>query len=189
MKTYILIHNPYRRNAARIPESPAWEIAANIWDKKRPTTAFGGWSITVNEENIKPDDRLLFYRSGCARGPAGGYFAIGRVLPASDVECRKLRESGLQKWYEKPGELSEAIGPGLAAYTALNWHKGKEEKTIHVNAEWHAVANPKEGWVLSPSTRSAPSEPKSGVSISEEIADRIWAECLKSSIALSSLKG
>ena len=185
MKTYILIHNPYRCNAARVPESPAWEIAANIWDKERPTTAFGGWSITANEENIKPDDRLLFYRSGCARGPAGGYFAIGRVLPASDVECRKLRESGLQKWYGKPGELGEAIRPGLAAYTALNWHKGKEEQTIHLNAEWHVVANPKEGWVLAPRTSPAPSEPKSGVSISEEIADKIWAECLKSPIALS----
>ena len=187
MKTYILIHNPYRPNAAKVPESPAWEIAANIWDNKRPTTAFGGWSITVNEGNIKPDDRLLFYRSGCSGGPAGGYFAVGRVLPASNAECRKLRESGLLKWYEKPGELSEAIGPGLAAYTALNWYKGKKEKTIHVNAEWHAVANPKEKWVLSPLVGPVPRQ--SGVSCSEEVADIIWAECMKSPIALSSPKG
>ena len=174
MATYAVIHNPYRRNAAQVPESPAWEIATNIRSGKRPTTAFGGWSITKSEEKIKPGDCLLFYRSGCSAGPAGGYFAIGRALPASDTECRKLREEWLQKWYGKPGKLGEAIAPGLAAYPARNWFKGKEEKTTHVNAEWDVVADPTRGWVFS--KRIATARRPSGTLIPEGIAEEIYAE-------------
>ena len=182
MATYAVIHNPYRRNAAQVPESPAWEIAANIRSGKRPMTAFGGWSITVNKGKIKPDDRLLFYRSGCPAGPAGGYFAIGRVLPASDAECRKMREEWLAKWYGEPGDLDEAIDSNFAAYPARNWFKGKEERTIHINAEWDVVADPTRGWVLS--KRIGPAPRRSGTLIRKSIADRIYAECKKSAIAI-----
>ena len=180
MATYILIHNPHRKNRRGIPECPAWEIAGNIADGKRATTAFGGWNVDMNETEIKPDDRLLFYRS--KSGPASGFFAVGRVLPATDAECRELRKAGLRKWYpDEPSadKLGEQIGE--AAYEALSWDQGKGI-TIHINAEWDVVVDPKQGWVLSSrkiDKVGLPKEkPQCGIRIPDNSADEIRAECL-----------
>ena len=139
MSTYIVIHNPNVPNVPDVLEKPAQEIAENIRAGKRATTAFGGWSIGTNQRNIKPGDRLLFYRSEVA---PKGFFAVGRALCADNRECRELREAQLRKWYPKSVvELGDAIGPGLAAYKATGWDTGKDE-TFHINAEWDVVADP-----------------------------------------------
>ena len=187
MPTYILIHDPFRRNRAGVPESPAWEITGNICGGNLATTAFGGWNIDMNEGEIKPGDRLLFYRSNS--GIARGYFAVGCVLPADHPECCELRRKGLREWYRdnpEADELDPPLNPELAAYKALGWDKGKG-KTTHINAVWNAVAHPKKGWALSPClidkrflVLDQDKRPKTGIRMRDEEANSIYEKCMAS---------
>ena len=184
MPAYILIHNPRRPNEPGIRENPDREIAHNICDGKRALTAFGGWSVEANQRNIKPQDRLLFYRSGAG---STGFFAVGRTLPSDDCECCDLRKAGLRKWHPDNPAADNLVGliPGLAAYKALGWDKGKE-MTTHINAEWEIVVDPKKGpgRVLYPCNINnigiGRGRKPSGCRLPDEIADKIVAKCAAS---------
>ena len=195
MSTYILIHNPNVPNVPGIQENPIQEIADSMREEKSATrklvtTKFGGWSIGTNELNIKPGERLLFYRS--AVEPTG-FFAVGRVLPAEDSDCRNLREKALRCWYRgRPDadyELDDAITLGFAAYKGPNWQRGKGNKTIHINAEWNVVADPeKHPTILVRCNTSALGVARaSGFCIPDDkatIADDICAKCMNAPNAL-----
>ena len=184
MSTYILIHNSRRSESVR-PEArevPDQEIAENIRAGRRATTDFGGWSIRVNKLQIRPGDRLLFYRSG------EGFFAVGKALPAADLESRKLRKKMLGKLFPNnpdTDKLGEAINPGLAAYEATDWEKG-EGKTVHINAEWDAVADLKTGVLVPFNINDFGNAPKSsGFRIPDESeANDICAKCMNAPNAL-----
>ena len=188
MSTYILIHNPSRPNVPGVQENPAQEIADNIRAGNFATTIFGGWSIGTNKLKMKPGSCLLFYRSEVE---PRGFFAVGRVLPAEDFDCRQLRQKALQHWYPDrlaaDYELGGAIEPGLAAYEGPSWH-GEGDKTVHINAKWDVVADPEKRLVLvQRDTNDIGVVRASGFHIPEDkadIADDICAKCMTATNAL-----
>ena len=187
MPTYILIHRPPRKPyGSNVPQYPAREIVENIRMGMRAISKYGGWSIGKgSEENMKeiaaiePGSRLLFYRS-CVE--PRGFFAVGRVLPADDPECRQRRMNMLRERHKgNPNavNLGPTIGP--AAYLAVDWERGKG-KTIHVNTEWDIVTDPEDGMVLFPRLIDkidlGGQKPRSGIRIPDDkVAEAVCEEC------------
>ena len=192
--TYVLLHNPYIKNCAKIRENPAQEIAKTIGRDKPGFNAFGGWNLTTNMNKIKPEARLLFYRSGVK---SHGFFAVGKALPADHKKCRDMRKKKLRCWYpEKPDaayELKDVIASERVAYKALGWRTGKGE-TYHINAEWHVVAdpgiedNPEKLPVLLPCNINeigiGAGPKRNGRHIPDQFADDICAKCMNAAHAL-----
>ena len=185
MHTYILIRSPSRPKERGIHEneSPAQEIADNIRNGNRALTAWGGWSIGTNWNQIQPGDRLLFYRS---ESPTG-FFAVGRALSADDSECRKLRGDGLRERFPNVSGVDKLSGPvksGAAAFTAAEWETGEGE-VRYINAEWTVVASEAEEVLVPYDTQDLGVVRGSGFRIPDDKkADAICAECENAANAL-----
>ena len=193
MDTFILKQDPSRSETKK-DEEPAKEIGDSIrriraGENIHATTAWGGWSIApkANVKQIKPDDRLLFYRT---KSPCG-FFAVGCALPAADAQCRKLRENGLRgRFGNQPGidRVEPVDSKVLAAFRAVSWETGEWEgekgKCHYINAKWDVVA-PSEDEVLVPfelpqwPIGSGHRPPKEGMDV-----DDICKRCMKAKNAL-----
>ena len=120
VQSFLLIHNPHMDAENFEPLMQA------ILAGKPALTSSGGWSVG-KVFNIKPYDRLFFYRS--AVKPTG-IFAVGTALPADTPEARKYRRI-----------TPVPVKPGLAVYEGPHW-KNENETAYYVNAQWTMLINP-----------------------------------------------